>query len=476
VVRHINYGLDANSLRKPRCGSAAVATVLTVLALLAIATPARAVALADDWCGMPRVFAPASERVSAPSIQVFVAHPSDVEIDAQAIAPQVQLAAKAAHEKVVSASLGTKGLRFRTAGGACSAAHVDIVEIVLGPRSSIPTLYAAHREIVRLVGQTPLLIWAGFVVGLEPSVGFGGSPSLTQSRPITPAQDAVLDGRGAAVISEIPVASPSGGQSRSFLHELFHVLGAVNDNALHAFENHINGQPGLYEPDLLGDGCALQDCSVDAGSDDYFNPQGEITGKNGIPIWNLYDSLYLCALDTCFQEPTPPQISLQMAPVDGQSGQFMATGAALYRWYLDGVFQPAWGGPSVRAPVRSIVGVRGFTADGAASGLVTKIATPTVTPASAKAKARITVRRARVRGGGLDVLAQITKSAAGLVRVSYRSAGRTTRFTTRIVKGRIRFERRLPSVQRRRGGILTLSYGGSKAVGQATVRRRVRAG
>jgi subtilisin-like proprotein convertase family protein len=89
---------------------------------------------------------------------------------------------------------------------------------------------------------------------------------------------------------------------------------------------------------------------------------------------------------------------------------------------------------------------------------------PSPAPA-ARAPAKLEVRRAGVRAGRLDVLAQITARATGRVTVSYRSSRATTRLTVPIAAGKIRVARALPASQRRKPtGIVTLTYDGSTAV------------
>ncbi len=96
------------------------------------------------------------------------------------------------------------------------------------------------------------------------------------------------------------------------------------------------------------------------------------------------------------------------------------------------------------------------------------------TPRSADppAPAKLKVRRARVRGGRLDVLAEITRRAGGSVEVTFRSHGQTVGFKAPITDGRIRFARRLTGRQRHGGGIVSLSWRGSATVRSAAVRLR----
>ena len=98
-------------------------------------------------------------------------------------------------------------------------------------------------------------------------------------------------------------------------------------------------------------------------------------------------------------------------------------------------------------------------ATGAARTTVLPAPTPALFPA------KLEVARARVVSASrrLDVLAPITARASGNVRVSFRAAGRTTRFETAVdsANARVRIDRRIPAVQARVGtGILTLAYPG----------------
>lgn len=130
------------------------------------------------------------------------------------------------------------------------------------------------------------------------------------------------------------------------------------------------------------------------------------------------------------------------------------------------------------APVNAIVG------DGTATVTITDddVAVPGPGPGTATTTARdpakLQVLRARVRRGRLDVLAQITARATGTVRMSFRSGGRSTRFTAPIASGgRIRVDRLLPAVQRRRTtGILALDYAGNARVRPDGVRLRAASG
>jgi hypothetical protein len=87
---------------------------------------------------------------------------------------------------------------------------------------------------------------------------------------------------------------------------------------------------------------------------------------------------------------------------------------------------------------------------------------------------RLRVVRARLRGRRLDVLVTLTGRATGRVSFRLRAAGRTLRFSQRIVRGRARVSRRVSRAQSRsRGAALTVRYAGNSRVRPATVRARV---
>jgi len=95
-------------------------------------------------------------------------------------------------------------------------------------------------------------------------------------------------------------------------------------------------------------------------------------------------------------------------------------------------------------------------------------------PSATRSSAALRVVRARLRGRRLDVLVRVTTRATGRVTLRFRAAGRTLRFSQRIVRGAVRVDRRLSRAQSRaRRGVLTVSYAGSARVRPATTRARV---
>ncbi len=110
--------------------------------------------------------------------------------------------------------------------------------------------------------------------------------------------------------------------------------------------------------------------------------------------------------------------------------------------------------------------------------------TPAITavavPAYAKDAAKLEVTRARVlrRERQLDVLAPISRRASGLIDVTFKAAGQTTRFGQRIdsSRGQLRFRHAITRAQARQAtGILTLRYRGNENVRSQVVRLRTAA-
>jgi hypothetical protein len=86
-------------------------------------------------------------------------------------------------------------------------------------------------------------------------------------------------------------------------------------------------------------------------------------------------------------------------------------------------------------------------------------------PGSGHAAAGMRLRRAALRDGRLDLLADINESATGTATVSLRARGRTTVMRAPIVRGEIRLKRRVPRAQRSAlTAIVKVAYGGSDRV------------
>lgn len=104
---------------------------------------------------------------------------------------------------------------------------------------------------------------------------------------------------------------------------------------------------------------------------------------------------------------------------------------------------------------------------------------PTAQPLLAgRAPAKINVRRAAVRNGRLDLLADITRLATGNVRIKVTTAGRTHTTSVPIPKtGILRLDRALPRTMRRaRTAMLDITYAGDDTVRHDSVRLRAATG
>jgi hypothetical protein len=99
-------------------------------------------------------------------------------------------------------------------------------------------------------------------------------------------------------------ASPLG-----IMHEIGHILGVVNADSIHSdgtghcddgLDVMCNGRAGgastlSCSPLPVSASTGYIDSPWDCNHDDYFNPSGNIIGKNGQRIWNLYDAPFMCA-------------------------------------------------------------------------------------------------------------------------------------------------------------------------------------
>jgi hypothetical protein len=86
---------------------------------------------------------------------------------------------------------------------------------------------------------------------------------------------------------------------------------------------------------------------------------------------------------------------------------------------------------------------------------------------------KLTVQRAAIKSGKLDVSARVSKLATGTVDVTYRAGGTTTTFSVAISAGKVRIKKKLPLAQRsKRTGLFTLTYAGSTAVLPDSVKLR----
>lgn len=98
---------------------------------------------------------------------------------------------------------------------------------------------------------------------------------------------------------------------------------------------------------------------------------------------------------------------------------------------------------------------------------------PAPAPGKVKGSPKLRVSRAALVGTRtLELVAPISRAAKGRVRITVRAAGRTTRFTAKVSRGRILVRRALPRTRSRvRRAVLTVRYDGDSRMRAQTVRR-----
>jgi hypothetical protein len=266
------------------------------------------------------------------------------------------------------------------------------------------------------------------------------------------------------------------------LHELFHALGAVvNDAKFTSGHGHCTDEwdlmcysdyPGVTTTTACtgdGDGSQItyRDNILDCNQDTYFQPSGGLLGASGQPVWNTYDSVFLCSLDHCAN--APPSVAISASPKStavGRPVELSAAGSSDdhgisgYRWDLDGngSFESDTGSmPTASAtfgsPGGRTVAVQVTDSDGIARTAHTAIEVSSAAGPSAPGASLLTVlrlspkrfRAARAGGGfsgfsgfraagktGTSVSFALTRAARVSFRAERASSGR--RAGTRCVK------------------------------------------
>jgi hypothetical protein len=290
------------------------------------ATARTASAAASPWCGTARR---TDDRRNAafgaePTVKLVYAHPAGRPSRLRHFAPILQANAAVISRFVAEASGGRKTVRFDL-GTRCGPQFADIQVVRLRHRAShyrgddgLPTvegdapLRTELRAATRRQRAQKLLVFAD---GLHPAgpgelTVSGQTDDLPQDSTPGPRNAANRGGNLAVVFGPdraLPPQDADGFESRMFLHELLHTLGAVQEGAPHAtVGGHCydgsdvlcyrdnTARSALYTEracDAIGGAIGQP---LDCGGDDYFNPAPE-PGSYLARHWNVYDSVFLAA-------------------------------------------------------------------------------------------------------------------------------------------------------------------------------------
>jgi|tagenome__1003787_1003787.scaffolds.fasta_scaffold20853617_2 hypothetical protein len=342
------------------------AALLSVLALLLFAAPASATlapphgdaippgadaVLADaagpvmtslasgSWCGDET---PADDVVHQATLGnaikvVYAYTPGANHFDAYTDVIQSDI--KAVADAMLDASNGEKTVRFDV-GTSCGPTYVDIQSVPL-PRSratyramDASTRFGAVADdldsLVAGSPSCPVVSWdqcsRDFLVyadGLYAGDGVTGTATRRPDATASPANDS-NDGAQFAIVWGN--ATPQFGISSATTaeHEMLHNLGAVQNvaphstRAGHCFDQvdvmcYPDGGPLGLQASMITNCPGAPDSTIDCGHDDYFNPDGPVLSASSSPMWNIYDSAFLCPADGCGSGGT----TISSAPTGG---------------------------------------------------------------------------------------------------------------------------------------------------------------
>jgi hypothetical protein len=329
-----------------------------------------------------------------PDVKFVYAYASDASNRYPQLASELQQDAKGMAQIVAGASGGTKAIRFDM-GTPCGPQYLDVQVVRLHETTAQLVAQDSNTKLFNLVTGHELADagvdtapghprdWVVFVDDSFNGDSVGTSYYPGDSQP-GPANFSNAGGRFALVWGFGD--PPSGSSWTTFqnflpgqeyervhapLHELFHALGAVvNDARFSSGHGHCTDEwdlmcysdyPGVTTTtactgDTDGSQITYEDNILDCNNDTYFKPAGQLLGASNQPVWNTYDSVFLCPLDRCTNAaPTAAISASPSAAVVGQAVQLSAAassddhGVAGYRWDLDGdgSFEADTGGAAV---------------------------------------------------------------------------------------------------------------------------------
>ncbi len=279
---------------------------------------------------------------SSAVIKVIYAYPTDIGNRFATYAPVIQSGVKTMTERIAFESGSLKSLRFdlgTPAGSGC----VDIQAVALSLPSSAylatsgQTFSMLRTELTAKVGAITgtrnFLVYAdGIAVpGVAGEAQVRSDDTFAGSAHRSGGLWAMLYGRGGTDFFGSSTSFPAGTTSRSHvdtaIHEISHNLGAVQRSAPHRSASwHCLDEMDIlcYDDDGSAGFATYSACSsstgqlFDCNQDDYFDPS-PAAGSYLATHWNLFNSVFMCTVNTCAQggvPPTPPSAapSAEAAP------------------------------------------------------------------------------------------------------------------------------------------------------------------
>ncbi|MFL5839222.1 MAG: PKD domain-containing protein [Thermoleophilaceae bacterium] len=365
---------------------------------------------------------------NAPQVKVLYVHPTDFGshlTDATFhYADLIQTDAEAVRNKI-----GTSGRSVRfdvgATGNGCTGTPSQHLDIQTIPLAHDTAFYTGAQTFSRLTNElkaklpAPLGRRVNYVVyadGVSPGGTVAGEADVPQDDSHDPlnAANQGIDGNGRLFAIIYGTGGPDfngshgpSARQATFLHELSHNLGAVQNSAPHS-----SGAGHCYDeqdimcyadagPYFTGGG-PLQpqagcsgtpyafDEQYDCNQDDYFNPS---PGANTYLAqnWNSFDSVYLCEVDACDTALAAPSGATVTATHPGGhlalAGNVASGTIAHYEWDIDGdgyydadtgttpSLSPVWDSPLTRT-----VSMRASKADGSFALATTTVAPTTPAP------------------------------------------------------------------------------------------------
>ena len=285
-------------------------------------------ALADaTWCGQQTSADDVTDQAAiGNTIKVVYARAADQPDRFAQYANVIQADVKAVADAFLAASDDVKTVRFDL-GTSCGPTYVDVQSVTLprnradymamGFTTRVTTL---SNDLKPLVAGSPSCVTVtsngtctrDFLVYADGFYNNDYTTGVATRRTDDSPGAGNVSNRGGQFAFVLGDGSPDFGYGSSSAttaeHELLHNLGAVQDTAPHSTHaGHCYDEVDVMcYPDggsawvSLPAACPTAlDSLIDCGNDDYFDPDGSIVGTGGTPIWNVYDSVFLCAADNC---------------------------------------------------------------------------------------------------------------------------------------------------------------------------------